>query len=103
MKEEKIMPRKGENSYKRKDNRWEGRYIISYNAMGRAVYKSVYGKSYTEVKLKMKSHIEPAKTKSIGISFTAWTEEYLKSQESKLKIGTYKVYERYIKPCGRNE
>ena len=25
------MPRKGENIYKRKDGRWEGRYIKSYN------------------------------------------------------------------------
>ena len=91
------MPRKGENIYKRKDKRWEGRYITSYNAAGRAVYKSVYGKSYTEVKLKMKSHIEPDKITPVGISFAAWTESYLKSQECKLKIGTYRVYERYIR------
>ncbi len=91
------MPRKGENIYKRKDNRWEGRYIMAYNAAGRAVYKSVYGKSYTEVKLKMRSHIEPDKITPVGISFAAWAEEYLKSQEGKLKIGTYRVYERYIK------
>ena len=25
------MPRKGENIYKRKDGRWEGRFIKSYN------------------------------------------------------------------------
>ena len=91
------MPRKGENIYKRKDKRWEGRYITSYNAAGRAVYKSVYGKSYTEVKLKMRNHIEPDKITPVGISFAAWTESYLKSQECKLKIGTYHVYERYIK------
>ncbi len=91
------MPRKGENIYKRKDNRWEGRYITSYNAAGKAVYKSVYGKTYTEVKLKMKSHVEPEKTKNVGISFTEWCEEYLKSQNEKLKIGTYSIYERYIK------
>ena len=91
------MPRKGENIYKRKDNRWEGRYITSYNAAGRAVYKSVYGKSYTEVKLKMKSHVEPDRVKPVGISLVSWAEEYLRSQEDRLKIGTYKIYERYIK------
>ena len=44
MKEEKTMPRKGENIYKLKDNRLEGCYIVAYNSAGRAVYKSAYGK-----------------------------------------------------------
>ncbi len=30
------MPRKGENIYKRKDGRWEGRYIKSHDSSGRA-------------------------------------------------------------------
>lgn len=90
------MARKGENIYKRKDKRWEGRYIVSYNAEGRAVYRSVYGKSYTEVRLKMKNHTAPEKTKSVNISLAAWTEEYLKEQEGKIKISTAKVYERYL-------
>ena len=91
------MPRKGENIYKRKDNRWEGRYITTYNAAGKAVYKSVYGKTYTEVKLKMKNHIGLEKNKPVSISFVSWAEEYLKSQHEKLKIGTYNIYEGYIK------
>ena len=91
------MPRKGENIYKRKDNRWEGRYITTYNASGKAVYKSIYGKSYTEVKMKMKSQVEQEKIKPVAISFVSWAEEYLKSQGDRLKIGTYKIYERYIK------
>ena len=33
------MARKGENIYKRKDGRWEGRYINSYDAAGKDVYK----------------------------------------------------------------
>ena len=91
------MPRKGENIHKRRDNRWEGRYINGYNAAGRAVYKSVYGKSYTEVKLKMKNHTETKNLSSVNISFSTWADEYLKSLESKLKIGTYKIYERYLR------
>lgn len=46
------MSRKGENIYKRKDGRWEARYIISHDENGHAKYKSVYAKSYTEVKKK---------------------------------------------------
>ena len=38
------MPKKGENIYKRKDGRWEGRYIKGYLADGKAKYAYVYGK-----------------------------------------------------------
>lgn len=31
------MPKKGENIYKRKDGRWEGRYIRTRTADGKAV------------------------------------------------------------------
>ena len=47
------MPRRGENIYKRKDGRWEGRYIQYYKEDGRAKYASVYGHSYGEVKEKL--------------------------------------------------
>ena len=36
------MSRTGENIYKRKDGRWEGRYIKSYTAVGKAKYGFVY-------------------------------------------------------------
>lgn len=48
------MPRKGENVYKRKDGRWEGRFLVSYTPDGRGKYHSVYAASYTEVKEKLK-------------------------------------------------
>ncbi|MFR1369236.1 MAG: hypothetical protein ACLSA0_03290 [Eisenbergiella massiliensis] len=40
------MARKGENIYKRKDGRWEGRYGAGRLPDGRARYRSVYGKTY---------------------------------------------------------
>lgn len=43
------MPRKGENIYKRKDGRWEGRYIKG-RAEKKAFYGYVYGKSYRDVR-----------------------------------------------------
>ncbi|WP_026504722.1 tyrosine-type recombinase/integrase [Butyrivibrio sp. NC3005] len=46
------MPRKGENICKRKDGRWEARYIAGRKENGKAIYKSVYGHSYKEVKEK---------------------------------------------------
>ena len=45
------MPRKGENIFKRKDGRWEGRYIKGRRD-GKAVYGYVFGKSYLEAKKK---------------------------------------------------
>ena len=44
------MPRKGENIYKRKDGRWEGRYIKSRSVSGKAVYGYVYSRTYRDVK-----------------------------------------------------
>ena len=44
------MPKKGENIYKRKDGRWEGRYIRARDANNKAQYGYVYGKSYKVVK-----------------------------------------------------
>lgn len=47
------MPRKGENIFKRKDGRWEGRYIKSRSLTGKAIYGYVYAKTYRETKRKL--------------------------------------------------
>lgn len=47
-----FMPRRGENIYKRKDGRWEGRYI-KCRTDNKIKYGCVYGKSYKEVKEKL--------------------------------------------------
>lgn len=46
------MSRRGENIYKRKDGRWEGRYIKAYNDR-KAIYGYVYAKNYKAVKEKL--------------------------------------------------
>ena len=56
-KEVHLMPRKGENIYKRKDGRWEGRYIKSRTPAGKANYGYVYAKTYREVKSKLVNQI----------------------------------------------
>ena len=47
------MPRRGENIRKRKDGRWEGRYIKGRKADRTAIWGYIYGHTYTEVKKKM--------------------------------------------------
>lgn len=46
------MPRRGDNIRKRKDGRWEARYIKASNDSHSSQYGSVYGKTYQEVKEK---------------------------------------------------
>ena len=48
------MPRRGENIYKRKDGRWEGRYIKLRLPDGKAKYGYIYADSYKAVKTKLK-------------------------------------------------
>lgn len=45
------MARKGENIRKRKDGRWEGRYHVIENGISKT--KSVYARSYRDVKVKL--------------------------------------------------
>lgn len=80
------MSRKGENIYKRKDGRWEARYIISHDEKGHARYKSVYDKSYTGVKKKKQEalrELEPSQEKRDSVLFRIlaleWSALYRKS------------------------
>lgn len=43
------MKEQRRNIYKRKDNRYEGRYIVGYESVyGKAIYRSVYAHTYEE-------------------------------------------------------
>ena len=44
---------KGENIFKRKDGRWEARYIKGYELSGKIKYGFCYGKTYRESKEKV--------------------------------------------------
>ena len=67
------MARKGENIFKRKDGRWEGRYIKG-RENGKAVYGYVFGKSYSEAKKKkaeamacLSSSAKPTSHKALSV------------------------------------
>ena len=53
------MPKRGENIYKRKDGRWEGRYK-KYDTNGSVKWGYVYAKSYREVRQKLQSVYSPS-------------------------------------------
>ena len=97
------MARRGENIRKRKDGRWEGRFLQELN--GKKTYHSVYAKTYNEVKQKMaevknqmilKSNSKAA-TKTIDQVSQLWFEEIAVRR----KYSTYRkykdIYEYYIR------
>lgn len=92
------MSRKGENIYKRKDNRWEGRYKIGYNENGKAKYKSVYAKSYNEVKRKLiELKAVPIHHNSSGnLTVNELFNEWLSAIKLKVKPSTFANYQMKV-------
>lgn len=102
------MSRKGENIYKRKDGRWEGRYKKGIIAGGKTVYGSCYGKSYHEVKeklnkCKLQALFGNKNTKSTNSRpFTLFCDEWLAIKKNTVKESTMVKYtvalNNHIKP-----
>lgn len=101
------MSRRGENIYKRKDGRWEGRYIKNRTADNKAQYGYVYGKTYSEVKEKLISAkampiSNVSANKAKNISFDEVLTLWLLSVKKNVKEATYARYfhlvETHIRP-----
>lgn len=96
------MSRKGENIYKRKDGRWEGRYIKARTEKGKALYGYVYGKTYKETKQKRQFKIaavsenKPIKTTTDELSFLTVTQNWLSSIQPQVKQSTFNKYRNLI-------
>ncbi len=99
---------KGENIFKRKDGRWEARYIKGREVSGKIKYGYCYGKTYKEAKEKVeKVKAEIANGKYISRAnarqhFCVFCEEWLESNKYRIKESTYVKYlhvlEQHIKP-----
>ncbi len=108
------MPRRGENIYKRKDGRWEGRYMKQRSPDGKTRYGSVYGKSYKEAKQKLSNAVNTERLFLQGkgndscewVSFEAVANEWIASIQPRLKLSTIAKYKNllnsYIFPEFRN-
>jgi len=97
------MSKKGENIYKRKDGRWEARYIKSYNFDGTARYGYCYGKSYREAKEKVqreKSSLITTTTISAKNNsrkkFSDFCDEWLMVNKIRIKESTFVKYNTII-------
>lgn len=99
------MGRRGENIYKRKDGRWEGRYISGYGVDGKAKYSYVYARSYSEVKTKLLSahNAYSVSTRKSNKHFGDWMDEWLLKKQKVVKESTYIRYrnmiENHIRPA----
>ena len=49
------MSRRGENIFKRKDGRWEGRYKSGISETGKTKYSSIYAHTYLECSQKLQA------------------------------------------------
>lgn len=101
------MPRRGDNIYKRKDNRWEGRYHIGRKQNGKLRYGYIYGKTYREVK----ERLEPLKKKIAllahyhvvgGMTYKEWMNQWIDEIRDTVKESTFASYsykvEHYLFP-----
>lgn len=92
------MPRKGENIYKRKDGRWEGRYIKSRTGTGKIAYGYVYAKTYRETKAKLqeKTSLNKSQPAVSAVTsqdlFSSIASDWFESIESQTKESTRNKY-----------
>ena len=99
------MPRRGENIYKRKDGRWEGRYIKERTTDGKIRYGYIYARSYREVKSKLKEIPETAydskrkdsDTKTDTIIMKEISEQWFLSIQSQIKESSSIKYRNLLK------
>ena len=97
------MPKKGENIYKRKDGRWEGRHIKGHSDTNKTQYGYIYGYSYKEVKERLnyaKSNVKSESSdvdKSPNLQYSYWLDLWLNNNKSFVKKSTYIRYKNIIK------
>lgn len=97
------MSKHGENIYRRKDGRWEARYIFMRLPDGKAKYKSVYGKTHDIAKEKQLAGmlaLAKDETKSCDLTVKELLTQYL--AQADVKTSTRERYrfmlERHIVP-----
>ena len=99
------MPNKGENIYKRKDGRWDGRYIRGRKENGAALYGYVYGKNYGDCRKKRLSALAgvPRQTASCALTAKELFDAFLADRTPNVKPSTIYHYsyviQRYFLPA----
>ncbi len=89
------------NIRKRKDGRWEGRYVAGHDENGKAIRKNVLGKTQAEAREKLKAALEEAGavdiTKADGYTVGAWVLHWYQLYvQPNVRESTQRFYEGYI-------
>lgn len=97
-----VYMAKGENIFKRKDGRWEARYVKGRDHAGKIRYGFCYGKTYAEAKAKVteaKSRVlngEDQKSAGTAKKFSSYCDCWLELRSTQLKISSYVKYQNCI-------
>ncbi len=101
------MSRRGENIFKRKDGRWEARYIHHYEN-GKAKYHSLYGATYMEAKAKknaalqavlgVRAYLLPGQSCNFENLAEAWLSDVKYSVKESTYTRYYRIVSRYLIP-----
>lgn len=88
------MPKTGSNIYKRKDGRWEGRYLKDRRIDGKIIYGYVYAKTYSEVKKRLTDILkeEPKQRIATEITVSEVSKQWLSVIRIKVKPSTLATY-----------
>ena len=100
------MAKRGENIHKRKDGRWEGRYIKGRTAEGKPVWGYLYGYAYSEVReelIKQKALSGFYQLlREVDAFFQNWQRFGLRLTQAEVKESTYVHYQytlhKYLLP-----
>ncbi|MGL9730085.1 tyrosine-type recombinase/integrase [Enterococcus sp. DIV0756] len=95
------MARIGDNLYKRKDGRWEGRYIRDRRPDGKIIYGYIYHRKYQEAKkllfenrLAYRKYYQTfGKHHASGQMVNEWFNYWLDQKRAQVKQTTYQSYE----------
>lgn len=93
------MARHGENIYRRKDGRYEGRYVIGKTLSGKTRFGYIYGHQYAEVKKALLIRKAEFAKKSLSDahlykgSLSEWMLEWMENDVlGSVKISSYQAY-----------
>lgn len=93
------MARHGENIYKRKDGRYEGRYVIGKTLRGKTRFGYIYGRQYNEVKsaLILKkaelARYENASNGCCNANIVQWISQWMEAEIlGSVKPSSYQTY-----------
>lgn len=94
------MARRGENIYKRKDGRYEGRFVIGRTPEGRTRFGYVYARSYGSVRMQLiqKKALSPQGAEHrLACTYDEWALYWMERQvRPGVRVSTYANYQNIL-------